>query len=510
MASINDSSIRIACPFSLHPGLNFERKKPHHFAGAKRAIRYISDLRRYMQRCSFCVLRDAGVGLNERVVTIYQLLFEDYEQTSTRVWRKKPSGWQHKTLEEILKYLEKVISFLRHLLVELTYAIRLSRLWSEYFGGMQHSCTTMPWTIWPSLVVLWGVCWMFNEPMQQPDFNFGGQDASLDGSSAPSYIYETNFAEMLAMYDPFDPFDPIQFNEQPPAHPVLDGQAPLLPVSPSNLIDHRQPPVYPVHNGQESLQLTVASANLNNPSTVVNSPLTDFSFDQGFDGSAEHYNTPVPSHPHVPPPTTVTVSPHPIQSVQAGPSVPAKTKIPCPHADCISTFTEKRSLKRHLEKTCKHDPSRQQQSFYCTHLHCPRSTPVSEGGKGPFSRRDHLKRHLNSKHPSQGVGDGPDQRSTPQRQDAANIIPWQASQDISVEPDERRASSSSSSSDHGVEWLRKEHKKRFDALAAKRRAWELEMEARENKFKEEEKRLAKLQATIGYLEKEEEGSEEGD
>jgi len=24
-------------------------------------------------------------------------------------------------------------------------------------------CTTMPWTIWPALVVLWGVCWMFYE-----------------------------------------------------------------------------------------------------------------------------------------------------------------------------------------------------------------------------------------------------------------------------------------------------------------------------------------------------------
>ena len=29
------------------------------------------------------------------------------------------------------------------------------------FKGKRYECTTMPWTVWPSLVVLWGVCWMF-------------------------------------------------------------------------------------------------------------------------------------------------------------------------------------------------------------------------------------------------------------------------------------------------------------------------------------------------------------
>lgn len=32
---------------------------------------------------------------------------------------------------------------------------------AEFPHGMRHLCTTMPWTIWPALVVLWGVCWMF-------------------------------------------------------------------------------------------------------------------------------------------------------------------------------------------------------------------------------------------------------------------------------------------------------------------------------------------------------------
>ncbi|KAH6855897.1 hypothetical protein B0I37DRAFT_366063 [Chaetomium sp. MPI-CAGE-AT-0009] len=43
----------------------------------------------------------------------------------------------------------------------------------EFPGGLRHLCTTMPWTIWPALVVLWGVCWMF---IQQ---QHGGVDKSL-------------------------------------------------------------------------------------------------------------------------------------------------------------------------------------------------------------------------------------------------------------------------------------------------------------------------------------------
>ncbi|RYP50005.1 hypothetical protein DL768_004360 [Monosporascus sp. mg162] len=31
----------------------------------------------------------------------------------------------------------------------------------EFPNNFRHPCTTMPWTIWPALVVLWGVCWMF-------------------------------------------------------------------------------------------------------------------------------------------------------------------------------------------------------------------------------------------------------------------------------------------------------------------------------------------------------------
>ena len=48
----------------------------------------------------------------------------------------------------------------------LVYLLLFYYFFAEYPGGIRHLCTTMPWTIWPSLVVLWGVCWMFISPLQ--------------------------------------------------------------------------------------------------------------------------------------------------------------------------------------------------------------------------------------------------------------------------------------------------------------------------------------------------------
>jgi hypothetical protein len=47
--------------------------------------------------------------------------------------------------------------------------------YSEYSSKLRPPCTTMPWTIWPALAVLWGVCWMF---YGEYDWGFGDQDNS--------------------------------------------------------------------------------------------------------------------------------------------------------------------------------------------------------------------------------------------------------------------------------------------------------------------------------------------
>jgi len=64
-------------------------------------------------------------------------------------------------LEKILALWEKVI-----------YLLLLYFSFSEFPSRLRPLCTTMPWTIWPALVVLWGVCWMF---FDEPSCNSGDQ-----------------------------------------------------------------------------------------------------------------------------------------------------------------------------------------------------------------------------------------------------------------------------------------------------------------------------------------------
>lgn len=57
-------------------------------------------------------------------------------------------------------------------------------------------CTTMPWNIWPSLVVLWGVCWMFYDSWSAPAFfscdgHFEEEQFSLLTPRKPSIDYRS-------------------------------------------------------------------------------------------------------------------------------------------------------------------------------------------------------------------------------------------------------------------------------------------------------------------------------
>jgi hypothetical protein len=64
------------------------------------------------------------------------------------------------------------------------------------FGGFQNrqrpKCTTMPWNIWPSLVVLWGVCWMFvNTPFVE--FDATQFNSAFDDEQLPLFVPSKTF-----------------------------------------------------------------------------------------------------------------------------------------------------------------------------------------------------------------------------------------------------------------------------------------------------------------------------
>jgi hypothetical protein len=74
-----------------------------------------------------------------------------------------------------------VFLFLQTLFEQLVNAAKIF----EFPDRLRPPCTTMPWNIWPALVVLWGVCWMF-------EYTFGG---SLDciGTDLGEFMWSVLF-----------------------------------------------------------------------------------------------------------------------------------------------------------------------------------------------------------------------------------------------------------------------------------------------------------------------------
>lgn len=73
------------------------------------------------------------------------------------------------TLNETEQVIEQVDTRIIRYITRLSTAIATAGvhhlICSEFPSGQRYLCTTMPWTIWPALVVLWGVCWMFEKSM---------------------------------------------------------------------------------------------------------------------------------------------------------------------------------------------------------------------------------------------------------------------------------------------------------------------------------------------------------
>jgi hypothetical protein len=73
-----------------------------------------------------------------------------------------------------------ILHFLKYLLTCLLFCN-----FSIFPGTIRPRCTTMPWTIWPALVVLWGVCWMFHPPRSDAQFEHSGTSHSEIENSQP-------------------------------------------------------------------------------------------------------------------------------------------------------------------------------------------------------------------------------------------------------------------------------------------------------------------------------------
>ena len=101
--------------------------------------------------------------------------------------------WLRKTEDMFLRLCKR---FSRHRFQLLVYVLHFYRLFFEFPSGIRHTCTTMPWTIWPALVVLWGVCWMFIQQRHEAD---GGivLPSQLGGDAIPEGLCSRTDVHLL-------------------------------------------------------------------------------------------------------------------------------------------------------------------------------------------------------------------------------------------------------------------------------------------------------------------------
>ncbi|KAG4262317.1 hypothetical protein FPRO04_12854 [Fusarium proliferatum] len=157
----------------------------------------------------------------------------------------------------------------------------------EFPNNIRHTCTTMPWTILPALLVLWGVCWMFIigssesehewrnavDPMISPvpatyDFNAkfygvgieeGNQGSVADGFDNRGYLSQDTLEELW-------PGDVHSMNDL--IHPLIFAQH--TPQDPNFLI-----PDMTSRGNSESLELAAHdTAEISPAATMKDSTLT--------------------------------------------------------------------------------------------------------------------------------------------------------------------------------------------------------------------------------------------
>lgn len=69
--------------------------------------------------------------------------------------------YERERIERLMEVIYRTLSWIGKLFEQLMKALLFICNFSEFPNKFRPPCTTMPWNIWPALVVLWGVCWMF-------------------------------------------------------------------------------------------------------------------------------------------------------------------------------------------------------------------------------------------------------------------------------------------------------------------------------------------------------------
>jgi hypothetical protein len=149
--------------------------------------------------------------------------------------------------ELLMRILMRVLQFLAFLLQRILHQLQIFCRFAEFPNRCRPKCTTMPWSIWPSLMVLWGVCWMFYTPPPTSSSNDTSYDFWNDnslplfglGETFPNIFEQANsdvidlpfdFAQSTLPGDHLPLFDNMSwpnnldsFDIKAPGHDTLEG-----------------------------------------------------------------------------------------------------------------------------------------------------------------------------------------------------------------------------------------------------------------------------------------------
>ncbi|ERF71356.1 hypothetical protein EPUS_03511 [Endocarpon pusillum Z07020] len=238
----------------------------------------------------------------------------------------------------------------------------------------------MPWTIWPALVVLWGVCWMFYE---EPNRNSGDQD------DIPTTSDTTGLFEGIDSIDPFRGDCPSFF--------LSTKALNTLPVFDSNISDISwdmsmwSEPQFNPQNLEQQLQIHVPEPVANcGMMTTLDSIPTSSAVD-----SIDTINSLVTNHEKS---SEIVITPR-FSSCQATSTIQESTEnerletVESGYHTPLSTFLVHKLAQDEQTISSQNSKHGQSEKHFCTYSDCNRSQP----GAG-FYRKDHLDQHLRGLH----------------------------------------------------------------------------------------------------------------
>jgi len=339
-------------------------------------------------------------------------------------------------LQHLLLKLEKILTLREKVLYFFLYFS-----FSEFPNRLRPPCTTMPWTIWPALVVLWGVCWMFYEEL---NWNWGDQ------GDLPMASNTTGLFDDINSIDPSPDDCPSSFLSKKALNfpPVFDSNLSDISCDMSMWGES----YFDVPNLEQRLQLCVPG-----PATTYGTAISLSSVPTSPAARTGDTNPPVTSHGN---PSRIVAAPRftscratskiqeaaeneRLEATESGAFIP------------LNTFLVQRQARDNQTISSRNSKHSQTEKYFCAYSDCSRSQP----GSG-FYRKDHLDQHLRGLHKQNSV---PRLRAKPAAAlSACNLTTTSETTGALSQSKKRKRGSEGETSRHSGDGL-------FDELAEERR-----------------------------------------